>query len=88
MSGLSLDRDVDPDDVKNPSEMREFLTLLDKQVASAIATVKDDDAAAVILAASLRARGLHWLLTRVVECLDRLDDRIHELEKTAVGDGK
>lgn len=74
------DGQVEPTAVQTPAQLRGFLTLLDKQVAIAIQDMPGSEAA-VALAANIRARGLHWALTRACEMMDRQEARIAELER-------
>lgn len=80
--------EVKPEDIQSPERLREFLKLLDKQVAEGIASVEGDDASKVTLAASVRARGLHWALARAADIMAAQAARITELERLMRGDGK
>ena len=61
------------------------MTLLDGQVREAVYTPPDAEPkytpeAAVAIAANIRARGIHWALTRVCEMLEKQERRIAVLE--------
>lgn len=86
MTELPTDREITPEDVQTPAQLRAFMTLLDKQVRDALYTPPDEEPkytpeATVAITASIRARGIHWALTRACEMLEKQDARIAALER-------
>ena len=84
MTELPTDRDVTPEDVQTPTALRAFMTTLDKQVRDTVNTPEGEEPKypaemAVSIAANIRARGIHWAMTRVCEIMEKQEARIAAL---------